>query len=250
VFAPKVDYTVRSNPYSPSLADYDEDGVLDLAVPNANPNTPFVSVLRGNGDGTFQTRVDWPGCRPHTIASADYNLDGHIDMAVANNECNSVSIFLGNGDGTFAPHVAYPAGIGTQYVLARDFNGDGEIDLAASNFDNDGQPGDNISVLIHIPTVGAREIERPLPAHFALEQNYPNPFNPSTIITYVLPRRSHVTLAVFNMLGQQAAMLVNMQESAGRHEVQFDASSLASGVYLYRIQSGDFIQTRKLVVLR
>ncbi len=89
-----------------------------------------------------------------------------------------------------------------------------------------------------------------LPTEIALYQNYPNPFNPSTRIRYELPERSHVTLTVFNTLGQQVAKLIEGETEAGYHEVTFDASNLSSGVYLYRLIAGDFIQTRKLIVLR
>ena len=89
-----------------------------------------------------------------------------------------------------------------------------------------------------------------LPHEFLLQQNYPNPFNPSTTIRYGLPSRSHVTLAVFNTLGQQVATLVQGEQEAGYHDVHFDASGLASGVYLYRLQAGDFVQSLKLTLLR
>ena len=89
-----------------------------------------------------------------------------------------------------------------------------------------------------------------LPERIALEQNYPNPFNPSTTIRYGLPTRSHVTLTVFNTLGQQVATLVQREEEAGYHEAVFDASGLASGEYLYRLQAGEFVLTRKLVLVR
>jgi photosystem II stability/assembly factor-like uncharacterized protein len=89
-----------------------------------------------------------------------------------------------------------------------------------------------------------------LPTRFALEQNYPNPFNPSTTIRYGLPQRSQVTLAVFNMLGQLVTSLVSGEVEAGNHEVQFDASGLASGVYFYRIQAGTFTHTKKLCVIK
>jgi hypothetical protein len=91
---------------------------------------------------------------------------------------------------------------------------------------------------------------REIPVGFILAQNYPNPFNPSTTIRYGLPSRSHVTLTVFNTLGQQAATLVEGEQEGGVYEAVFDASGLASGVYLYRLQAGGFIQVRKLMVLR
>jgi ligand-binding sensor domain-containing protein len=93
-------------------------------------------------------------------------------------------------------------------------------------------------------------ISRQVPLVFRLFQNYPNPFNPSTTIRYALPNRAHVTLTVFSTLGQQVATLVNENQEAGYHDVRFDGSGLASGVYFYRIQAGDFVQTKRLLILR
>jgi hypothetical protein len=89
-----------------------------------------------------------------------------------------------------------------------------------------------------------------VPGAFALDQNFPNPFNPSTTIRYDLPTRAHVTLSIYNTLGQQVATLVNESEEAGYHDMRFDASGLASGVYFYRIRAGEYAGTKKLVVLR
>ena len=88
------------------------------------------------------------------------------------------------------------------------------------------------------------------PVRFELSQNYPNPFNPSTSIRFGLPSRSHVTLTVFNTLGQQVATLVQGEQEAGFHEAVFDASGLASGVYIYRLTAGDFVLSKKLVLVR
>jgi hypothetical protein len=88
------------------------------------------------------------------------------------------------------------------------------------------------------------------PGTFRLEQNYPNPFNPSTTIRYSIPRRSHVTLSVFDILGRQVATLVSAQQESGYHEARFDASGLASGVYFYRLTAEGYTGTRKLLVLR
>jgi hypothetical protein len=89
-----------------------------------------------------------------------------------------------------------------------------------------------------------------VPTTFSVEQNYPNPFNPSTTIRYGLPNRSHVTLTVYNTLGQQVAFLQNGEQEAGYHDVKFDGSGLSSGVYFYRIESGSFVETRKLILLK
>jgi hypothetical protein len=104
------------------------------------------------------------------------------------------------------------------------------------------------------------------PHVFSLDQNYPNPFNPATEIRYALPGRAMVSLAVFNTLGQQVATLVNETQETGFHEVRFDATNLASGLYFYRLkahpsdgmlpaaagaeQPGDFVQTKKLILVR
>lgn len=85
---------------------------------------------------------------------------------------------------------------------------------------------------------------------YVLDQNYPNPFNPSTTILYGLPSRSHVTLSVFNTLGQQVSNLVQAEQDAGYHEVKFDGADLPSGVYFYRMRVGSFTETRKLLLVR
>jgi len=95
-----------------------------------------------------------------------------------------------------------------------------------------------------------RDVTVQMPSEMRLDQNYPNPFNPSTTIRYALPMRTHVTLTVFNTLGQQVVTLVNESQDAGYHDVRFDGSGLASGVYFYRLQVGTYAETKKLLILR
>ena len=89
-----------------------------------------------------------------------------------------------------------------------------------------------------------------LPEEFNLYQNYPNPFNPSTIIKYALPEASRVSLTMYNIRGREVALLINGNMPAGFHEVTWDASNFASGVYIYRLQAEDFVQTKKMVLLK
>ncbi|MFA6407462.1 MAG: T9SS type A sorting domain-containing protein [Candidatus Paceibacterota bacterium] len=88
-----------------------------------------------------------------------------------------------------------------------------------------------------------------IPHIFSLEQNYPNPFNPTTVIAFSVPYASRVTLKVYNLLGQEVATLMEgSEQSAGMHSVPFDASHLASGVYLYKMNAGEFVMTRRMVL--
>jgi hypothetical protein len=89
-----------------------------------------------------------------------------------------------------------------------------------------------------------------IPEGYSLLNNYPNPFNPSTTIQYGLPSRSHVSLTVFNSLGQTVTSLMNGEQEAGYHEVHFDGSHLPSGVYFYRMQAGRFTETKKLLLMK
>jgi len=104
----------------------------------------------------------------------------------------------------------------------------------------------------------SREVEvkvEAIPTEFALFQNYPNPFNPSTIIKYSIPKiinnqSSIINLKVYDILGSEVATLVNEQKKPGFYSVEWNASNIASGIYFYRIQAGDLIQTKKLILLR
>ncbi|HWR81715.1 MAG TPA: T9SS type A sorting domain-containing protein, partial [Candidatus Deferrimicrobium sp.] len=94
-----------------------------------------------------------------------------------------------------------------------------------------------------------------LPTDYALHQNYPNPFNPSTEISFDVPAASHVTLSVYNVLGQSVTTLVDREMAAGRYSASWDGTSdsgvkTASGIYFYKLIAGDFTETKKMVMLK
>jgi gluconolactonase len=99
-------------------------------------------------------------------------------------------------------------------------------------------------------TSGVGETGDNLPGGFDLYQNFPNPFNPSTTIRFALPRRTAARVTVFNSLGQKIATLLDGVQAAGEYDLKFDGSRLASGLYFYRMQAGEFVQTRRLVLSR
>ena len=94
------------------------------------------------------------------------------------------------------------------------------------------------------------QVDGELPSSFDLKQNYPNPFNPTTTISYAIPESEYVTLKIYDLLGREVATLVDKIQAAGQHTIQFDATALASGIYFYKIQAGDFADTKKMTLVR
>jgi len=92
--------------------------------------------------------------------------------------------------------------------------------------------------------------QSPIPQKFLLSQNYPNPFNPSTTIEFSIPKAEHVTLKIYNLLGQEITTLVSEKLTLGEYKYTWDASQLASGVYIYKLEAGNFSITRKLILLK
>jgi len=99
-------------------------------------------------------------------------------------------------------------------------------------------------ILVSVPD------QRGLPLAFSLKQNFPNPFNPATTIRYELPKTSRVKLKIYNLLGQDVAVVVDESKPAGKYEVHFDGANLPSGVYFYRLSAGEFVEIKKMLVVR
>jgi hypothetical protein len=89
-----------------------------------------------------------------------------------------------------------------------------------------------------------------IPVKYWLNQNYPNPFNPSTIINYQVPVLSHITLKLFDVLGREITTLVNEEKNAGRYKVKFDGSKITSGIYFYKLNAGNFSETKKMLLIK
>jgi hypothetical protein len=105
------------------------------------------------------------------------------------------------------------------------------------------------SNFVNIPLY-VEEEENLIVGDYKLNQNYPNPFNPSTVIEYQLPENDNVIIKVYDVLGKEITTLVNEYQNAGRHKITFDASELSSGIYFYRMKAGNFIETKKMILMR
>src|SRR6266478_5557040 len=138
-------------PWSIAAGDFNRDGKLDLAVSNYGDNS--LSVLLGNGDGTFQAPLTSPvGTNPAQVTVGDFNGDGKLDLAVSSVANNTVAVLLGNGDGTFLPPLIAPVGANPWYFAVGDFNGDRILDLAVSDYgcplDCNSSPSSTVTVLL------------------------------------------------------------------------------------------------------
>lgn len=147
-----------------------------------------------------------------------------------------------NDGGTITNYVSYLflTKTGTQIV----------VEAADTTSPNTGVIPINGMTFLKSNVVGVRQADNTLPENFMLAQNYPNPFNPTTQINYSIPSAQKVVLKVYDALGRDAATLVNDQQAAGNYTVDFNAANLASGIYFYRLQAGDFVQMKKMILMK
>jgi len=147
----------------------------------------------------------------------------------------------------FSSHIGLPEAIGIdQIVVFPDFDLGGRTQDNIIYFDN---------ISFYSNSVGIDNRNETFPQGFALEQNFPNPFNPVTTLRYDLPENSYVNVTVYDMLGRQVRTLVNTTQDAGFRSVIWNATNdygkpVSAGIYLYQIQAGEFVQTKKMVLLK
>ena len=216
--APFQPIPVGSDPLSIVAGDFNGDGRTDLAVANDVDNT--VSILLGNGDGTFQPQVTYAvGQDPTSIVAGDFTGDGRTDLAVANGVDNTVSILLGNGDGTFQPQVTYAVGQDPTSIVASDFTGDGRTDLAVANYDDN-----DVSVLL-----GNGD------GTFQDQKTYPVGHEPEAIVAGDFNGDKRTDLAIANYLDNDVSVLLNKGDGTFQ-----DQKTYAVGHEPEAIVAGDF----------
>ncbi|HKJ46650.1 MAG TPA: T9SS type A sorting domain-containing protein [Balneolales bacterium] len=235
------------------------DNGKDWTVINDTLN--YITVLASNGTDIFAGRYIWPV--PLSAPPGGFFRSTDHGKSWKSFESDSLNTFERHGD---------PVAIHGTKIFAGVRNGLYVSDISKANWKNVGQglPSGAVESVytdssyifagVYMKGVWRRPIfqvtaikKQPvstIPSDFRLGQNYPNPFNPTTTIRYKIPARAHVRLMIYNVLGQRVKTLVNKEEAPGQYSVQFKALRLDSGVYLYRLRAGNFVQTKKLVLLK
>jgi hypothetical protein len=240
--------------------DFTGDGIVDILCPS-----PF-SLYAGDNTGNFTYL--WGKYESRVFTSVDVNGDGILDAAIirdrstVNEEYCKLAAMLGNSDGTYGDIYEFPIVLPFNYlgygypeypglgsIMACNLNNDGCADFIISNWVIPYDDQSFFSVILSHPGTShineKNEIFTPV-----LYQNIPNPFNASTTIPYSIQEPGIYELTVYDILGRKIATLVDGPMSAGKHSVNFDGSKLASGVYLYRFESGGLNRTGKMLLLK
>jgi len=169
--------------------------------------------------------------------NSDTLLASGLQVVLSNTGAGLLSSVTDLGDGTYEATITAPIAIGADTISAVVISGTDTVSFfwdAIVTYANPTSINENLTS----------------PDKFCLYQNYPQPFNPSTTIKYQIPGASFVSLKVFDALGREFVTLVNEEKTAGNYEVEFDGSGLTSGVYFYQLVAGDFLETKKMVLIK
>jgi hypothetical protein len=222
-FLPPVTYPAGLAASFVAVGDFNGDGIPDLVATNANSNT--VSVLLGNGDGTFQAGQSFAAeSGPNSVAVGDFTGTGILDLAVTNGSSGTVSILLGNADGTFAAPVAYHAGVTPTNVAVGDFNGDGNLDLAVTNLGSPPDYAGTVSVLL-----GNGD------GSFQAAVNYTVGSRPIPLVIADFNGDGNMDLAVGNSFSSTVSVLLGNGDGSFQ-----DAQDFAAGPFSASLVAGDF----------
>jgi hypothetical protein len=263
---------------SPALGDIDGDGDLEILIGGLT-TTEILYGLHHDGSvlQNFPVLLNHPG--------SSFNINSSPVICDIDGDTTTVEIIVKANDYIFAIHQDTTTVDGFPYFiddenqsgthgpspLIDDFENDGDVEYVFASiagkihfFDSPSLYNQNFgfwnsykhdmqntSAILPIPIfTNVSETNTAIPSEFELLQNYPNPFNPSTKMRYEIHEQSFVTIKIYNILGNEIAILVNEEKPAGSYEVEFSAAELPSGIYYYRLEVAGYSETKKMLLLK
>ncbi len=225
------------------VADIDGDNDNDVAATGNQAN----DVVWYRNDGGIpitwnKQTIDAALPEPRHVDVADIDGDTLLDVVATSYTANDV-VWYENPN--WNKSIIDGNLIGARVFYAVDIDDDYDTDVIAL-----GQSANDVVWYENDIPDGVEPLSDIVPAHYELSQNYPNPFNPNTTIKYQIPEIEFVTLKVYDVLGSEVARLVNEEKSIGTYEITWTAENLPSGIYFYSLRAGDFIETKKMILLK
>ncbi len=254
-----INDTISATSYGGGTATY-EITVYGSILNNGFIGNVYDDLLNVKVNGTITNKGTWNAFRNYLYFFKNHNecsvncfnmnsTDMQFDSSsISGSGANSFAISSGGGTQAVSPNESYSVNL--------QFNPTGgdttaTLDISCSEIGSLSSIyliGHNYNTIVSVEE-NKNKLET-IPNAFKLYQNYPNPFNPSTVISYQLPAAGHVTIKVYDILGRDIATLIDEYKTTGKYEVKFNGSSLTSGIYLYQIKSGSFVQTKKMMLIK
>ncbi len=262
--------TGQTDPDRNRLADINSDGRLDAVVGYEAINISGKLAWYeqpGSPTGTWSEHIiSTSVVGPMSIDVGDLDIDGDVDIVVGEhnyaNPSTAKLIIFENSDGigtTWTQHIVSTGDEHHDGAQLVDIDSDGDLDVMSIGWNHSlvllyenkaKQSSAAAKLMTSLGNEGIQQLEVHCPTEFALRQNFPNPFNPFTTLAYQVPKEIFVSLKVFDMLGREVSRLIDEVKDAGEYTVRWDATNAASGVYFCRMRAGDFVDLKKMIVVR
>jgi hypothetical protein len=243
VFASRSALT--GTPWAIVTGDINGDGNADVAA--ALSNTNRIGVIFGNGAGGLSGVTTYTsGNFPLAMDIGDVDGDNDLDLISSCYGSGNYKVYSNQGNGVFSNNpLTLPASSAGSCITVHDRDNDGDLDLAGID-----EIDDLLFIFDNNSSIGISVISGEVPKAFGLQQNFPNPFNPSTRIRFDIPESRYTTLKIYNAEGREISTLVDKELKPGIYEAVFESTYLPSGVYFYKLVSGESAESKKMVLVK